>query len=246
MEGTAARRRAEEKAQRLSDELSRAGKDLEQLAYATSRDLQEPLRSVRSFAGLLARQCKGKLDRDADEFIGHILEGVTRLQSVANGLQAWARVEAQGNTFTATECDALLKRVLADLQPAIQEAKATVTVDPLPRIRGDGMQLAQVFSNLISNALKFRRQTAPEVRVTVTEDGPRWLFSVRDNGIGIPPDSAEQLFRPFQRLHSPAEYPGNGLGLATCKRIIERHGGRIWVEHVPSGGSDFRFHLPRT
>jgi signal transduction histidine kinase len=240
-----ARRSTEERLRRVSDDLARANKDLEQFVWSSSHELQEPLRAVRSFAGMLARQYKGKLDREADEFLGHLVEGANRMQGLINGLLSWSRVDAQGNTFTATDCNALLKPVLADLQRVIQETQATITVDPLPRLRGDGMQLAQVFSHLINNAVKFRGEAPPEVRVSVTEDGPRWLFSVRDNGIGIPPDAADGLFRPFHRLHPTSEYPGNGLGLALCKRVIERHGGRIWVEPVPSGGSDFRFYLPR-
>lgn len=200
---------------------------------------------VRSFANLLARRYRGKLDAEADEYLGYIADGASRMQSLISGLLSWSRVDTEGEPFGPTDCNAVFRTTLFDLQLAIQEAGATVTVDPLPVVRGDGPQLGQLFTNLVGNAIKYRGEALPQVRVSVREDGAWWLFSIRDNGIGIDPGARERLFRPFQRLRTRAAYPGTGLGLSICKRIVERHGGRIWVEPAPGGGSDFRFVLPR-
>jgi len=226
-----------------SAELARSNRELEQFAFSASHDLQEPLRTVRNFAALLSRKYKGTLDGEADEYLGYITDGASRMQKLIAGLLAWARVGSQGLPFVPADCNALLRTTLFDLQLSIQETSAQVEVGPMPTVHGDPSQLGQLFTNLVSNALKFRGIAPPQVTVTAADAGSHWSFSVRDNGIGIAPEAHERLFRPFQRLHGVTEFEGTGLGLAISRRIVERHGGRIWVESVPGGGSDFRFTL---
>jgi PAS domain S-box-containing protein len=246
----AERTRAEENLQRSAAELARSNKELEQFAYVASHDLQEPLRMVASFVGLLKERYQGQLDADADEFIGFAVDGAQRMQRLISDLLAYSRVGTRELTLRPTDSAEALDLALDNLQVAIAESQATVTHDPLPIVLADGGQLIQLFQNLIGNALKFRGSAPPIVHVSaretfeVSETSKVWEFSVRDNGIGIAAHDAERVFVIFERLHSRQEYPGTGIGLAVCKRIVERHGGRIWVASQPGQGSTFSFTLP--
>jgi PAS domain S-box-containing protein len=237
------RKRAQALAQR-ANELARSNAELEQFAYVASHDLQEPLRMVASFTQLLSQRYRGRLDAQADEFIAHAVDGATRMQGLVNGLLAYARVGTRGRPFEPTECDAVLDRVLSDLAPAIAESGATVTRDRLPVVSGDALQLGQLFLNLLANALKFHGSEPPKIHLGCRREGGEWILTVRDNGIGVPPEQRERVFVIFQRLHTREEFLGSGLGLAICKRVVERHGGRIWVDAAPGGGAEFRFSLP--
>jgi signal transduction histidine kinase len=227
-------------------DLLRSNQELEQFAYVASHDLQEPLRKVSSFAQLLATRYQGKLDGDADEFIGYMVDGVQRMQALIQNLLAYSRLGRKGQPFAITDSNAILKQSLSNLQGAIEESGAVVTTDLLPTVLADGTQLVQLFQNLIGNAIKFHGPEKPLIHVRAESNGPEWSFSVRDNGIGIDRQYAERIFVIFQRLHSRAEYPGTGIGLAFCKKIVERHGGRIWLGPEPGPGATFWFTLPRT
>jgi PAS domain S-box-containing protein len=238
------RKQAEELLKRQAEELARSNADLEQFAYVASHDLQEPLRMVASYTQLLARRYRGKLDADADEFIGYAVDGATRMQALIQDLLTYSRVGTRGKEPLLTDVNAVVDRAVSDLGPAIADAHAHVTRDDLPTVRADTTQLGQVFANLIGNALKYRAEEPPRVHVSARRDGPTWVFSVRDNGIGIASQHTDRIFVIFQRLHASGKYPGTGLGLAICKRIVERHGGRIWVESEVGKGSTFFFTLP--
>jgi len=238
------RKRAERELEKATNELKRSNTELEQLAYVASHDLQEPLRMVASYTQLLAKRYKGKLDTDADEFIAFAVDGAVRMQSLINDLLSYSRVGTKGKPFEPTDCSVVLGRALNNLKIAIEESGAQITNDPLPTVEGDAGQLMQVFQNLIGNAVKFRNEKAPRVHVSAQRKEHEWVFSVQDNGIGIAPEDGQRIFLIFQRLHGRGEYPGTGIGLAVCKRIVERHGGRIWVESKPGNGSTFYFTLP--
>ena len=229
-----------------TSELARSNAELEQFAYIASHDLQEPLRMVSSYVQLLGRRYKGKIDRDADEFINFAAEGAIRMQRLINDLLAYSRVGTRGKRFGEVNLDAALAQALENLQLVIQEKKASVTHDPLPMAFGDSGQLTQVFQNLIDNAIKFCGEAPPRVHISFRLEGTDCVCSVQDNGIGIAPEYLNRLFLLFQRLHTRQEYPGTGLGLAICKRIVERHGGNIWVESIPDEGSIFYFKIPTT
>ncbi len=231
---------------RRTDELARSNAELEQFAYIASHDLQEPLRMVSSYVQLLARRYQGKLDPDADEFIGYAADGASRMQRLINDLLAFSRVGTRGKTFEKVNLETSLALALENLQLTIKEKNATVTHRPLPQVYGDSGQLTQVFQNLIDNAIKFYVGDAPRIEITARIEGEDCICSVKDNGIGIAPEYLNRLFVLFQRLHTRRDYPGTGLGLAICKRIVERHGGRIWVESEPGKGSTFYFKLPMT
>jgi len=225
-------------------ELRRSNSDLQQFAYVASHDLQEPLRMIASYTQLLAKRYKGKLDSDADDFIGYAVEGANRMQRLINDLLAYSRVTTQGKVFERVDCNHILEDVLSNLQIAIEENRAVVTHDALPVVTADGGQLSQLFQNLIGNAIKFHGEEPPRVHVSVELRNNEWQFSVLDNGIGVDPQYAERIFVIFQRLHNREEYPGTGIGLAVCKKIVERHGGRIWVQSPIGRGSIFYFTLP--
>ena len=235
-----------EKERQQAEELKRSNGELEQFAYIASHDLQEPLRMVGSYTSLLERRYKGKLDADADEFIGFAMEGVTRMRSLINDLLTYSRVGKEEKASAPTDSRAALDRALANLQVTIAERGAVVVMGNLPMVMGNGPQLTQVFQNLIGNGLKFCKEGRPEIKVSVERQGADWVFSVGDNGIGIDPQYADRIFLIFQRLHKRDEYEGTGIGLAICKKIVERHGGRIWVESEPGKGATFRFTLQMT
>ncbi len=240
----AERKRAEDALKRRTEELARSNAELEQFAYIASHDLQEPLRMVSSYVQLLAKRYRGKLDQDADDFIGYASDGALRMQKLINDLLAYSRVGTRGRSFEEVSLEAALAQALENLQLAIKEKDATVTHDPLPVVYGDSGQLTQIFQNLVDNAIKFRTVEPPRVHVSARIEGGQCVCSVRDNGIGIAPEYLGRLFLLFQRLHTRAEYPGTGIGLAICKRIVERHGGKIWVESNPGEGSAFYFSIP--
>jgi PAS domain S-box-containing protein len=239
------RRRIEDAVKANSLELARSNAELEQFAYVASHDLQEPLRMVASYTKLLARRYQGKLDADADEFIEYAVDGVNRMQELINDLLAYSRAGSRRRDPVDVPMDEVLERVLKDLGPTIEETGVTVVSGALPVVRGDTGQLAQLLRNLVANAIKFRGTTAPpRVEVSAERVGDEWIFSVADNGIGIAPEFSERIFVIFQRLHSRTEYPGTGIGLSICRKIVERYGGRIWVESDPGEGAVFRFSLP--
>jgi len=238
------RKRAEEALKEKTEELARSNRDLEQFAYVASHDLQEPLRMVTSYVQLLARRYMGKLDSDADEFISFSVDGAIRMRKLIIDLLAYARVGMRGKEFEPTDCENVLHQSLHNLSLAIQEESAAVTHDPLPTVLADHSQLGQLFQNLIGNAIKFRGEESPRVHISANRNGHGWTFSVSDNGIGLAPEYAERIFIIFQRLHSRQEYSGTGMGLAICKKIVERHGGRIWVESEVGKGATFYFTLP--
>ena len=240
---TTERVQAEQALQRTAEDLRRSNSELEQFAYVASHDLQEPLRMVSSYVQLLARRYQGKLDEDADEFIGYAVDGAKRMQNLINDLLAYSRVGTRGSPFVSVSLEHLLQEALENLQVVMEENQAEITHDSLPIVLGDPVQLGMVFQNLLGNAIKFRGAQAPNVHVGVRQEGNEWIFSVRDNGIGIDQKFSERIFIIFQRLNSPGTYPGTGIGLAICKRIIQRHGGRIWVESQAGQGSTFYFTL---
>jgi len=238
------RKRAEEALAQRAGELARSNAELEQFAYVASHDLQEPLRMVASYTQLLAKRYQDKLDADARDFIAYAVDGAVRMQKLIADLLNYSRVGTRGKPFEPVNCDAILERVLVSLKLAIEESGAVVGHDPLPTVVGDDMQLGQLFQNLLANAIKFRGESPPVIHVSAEHTGDEWNFSVRDNGIGFAPEYAERIFMIFQRLHSKAEYPGSGIGLAICKKIVERHGGRIWVKSEPGSGANFFFTIP--
>ena len=236
---------AEEQIRRYAEDLERSNRDLQHFAYVASHDLQEPLRMVRGFMELLAKRYRGRLGADADEYIRYAVDGATRMQNLIKGLLAYSRVGTQGKRLAPLDSAAALRQALENLQVVIEETGAEVTSGPLPVVVGDDVQLAQLFQNLIGNAIKFRSGEPPRIHVEAAEEKDGWRFSVRDNGIGFDPRHADRIFQMFQRLHGQGEYEGTGIGLALCKRIVERHGGRIWVESEPGKGSTFYFTLPK-
>jgi PAS domain S-box-containing protein len=239
------RKEAELALEAKAEELARSNQELEQFAYVTSHDLQEPLRMVSNYTQLLGRRYKDKLDPDANEFIDFAVDGAKRMQELIHDLLAYARVGTRGKEFKSVAAATVVSDALANLSSAIEDSGAEVVVDTLPTIVGDASQLGQVFQNLIGNALKFTRPGYPPVvNVSAARIEGAWEFSVADNGIGIEPRFFDRIFQMFQRLHTRQEYPGTGIGLALCKKIVERHSGRIRVESTPGEGARFSFTIP--
>ena len=225
--------------------VQRSNAELEQLAYVASHDMQEPLRMVASYLQLVAERYGDRLDSDGHEFIGYAVDGAKRMQALINDLLAFSRVSTKARPFEPSDSAKIVATAKLHLRVAIEESGTTITEGELPTVLGDATQLLQLFQNLIGNAIKFRGEAAPQVHVAAQLTDEGWRFSVSDNGIGIAPEYFERIFVLFQRLHGRKAYPGTGIGLALCKRIVERHGGRIWVESAPGRGSLFRFTLPR-
>jgi PAS domain S-box-containing protein len=228
-----------------NEELARSNADLAQFGYVASHDLQEPLRAVTSCVQLLHKRYAGQFDAEADEFIEHSVEGVARMKTLINDLLAFSRVATQAQPLVRTDCEVVLANALANLSVAISESGAVVTHDRLPVVEADPSQLTQLFQNLIGNGIKFRGERSPAIHVGAESQAGVWTLSVTDNGIGIEQKYFERIFQVFQRLHTRSEYQGTGIGLAICKKIVERHGGRIWIESKQGNGSAFRFTLPQ-
>jgi PAS domain S-box-containing protein len=238
------RKRAEEVLAEQTRELARSNVELEQFAYVASHDLQEPLRMVSSYMQLIERRYQDKLDQDATEFIAFAVEGATRMQRLIHDLLTYSRVGTRGKELQPTDATVALKHALANLQLAIEESGAVIDFEPLPTVMGDPTQLIQLFQNLVGNAIKFRGARPLQVQVRAYLEEEEWQFQVRDNGIGIAPEYFERIFLIFQRLHDRTRYSGTGIGLAVCKKIVERHGGYIWIESVQDQGATFCFKIP--
>jgi light-regulated signal transduction histidine kinase (bacteriophytochrome) len=244
MNNITARKKAEETLRRTAAELARSNNDLEQFAYVASHDLREPLRTVSGFVQLLQKKYADQLDAEARAFIGYAVDGAARMETLIKDLLAYARLGTRGREPVPTDAGAALRQVLDNLHESIRETAAEITHGELPAVRADPSQLTQLFQNLIGNAIKFRGEAPPKIHVDASRDGDGWRFSVSDNGIGIEPKHQEQIFEVFRRLHRREQYEGTGIGLAICKKIVDRHGGRIWVESEPGQGATFSFTLP--
>jgi light-regulated signal transduction histidine kinase (bacteriophytochrome) len=231
-------------AKQIQEELARSNEDLQQFAYVASHDLQEPLRAIAGCVQLLARRYEGRLDEGADELITHIVQGVERMQSLTNDILDFARINTKNKKFESVDIAHVLQVAIANLEDSLLSSGAVITHDELPRVHADSRQLASVFQNLLGNAIKFRRQVPPRIHLFVQRDVGQWRFALKDNGIGIERDYFDRIFVIFQRLHTRTEFPGTGIGLAVCKKIIQRHGGRIWIESEPGKGSTFFFTIP--
>ncbi|MEG4282736.1 ATP-binding protein [Microcoleus sp. A006_D1] len=238
------RQRAESALLKSNQELARSNAELEQFAYVASHDLQAPLATIASYAQLLEKRYKDQLDSQAIKFIGNIVQGCTRMQILIDDLLEYSRVGRSGKPFQMTDCNHAVQQAIVNLQGAIRDTQAVVTYTELPAVMGDSSQFAQLFQNLIGNAIKYRHDAPPQVHITACQQEENWLFSVSDNGIGIASQHQERIFQIFQRLHTQREYSGTGIGLAICQKIVERHGGSIWVESEPGQGSTFHFTLP--
>jgi two-component system, sensor histidine kinase and response regulator len=237
------RRQAEKELAHKVEELARSNRDLEQFAYVASHDLQEPLRMVAAYTQLLAERYSGKLDEKADKYIHYAVDGALRMQTLVQDLLAFSRAGREGTEMQKVDCNDLVRSAMVALEASIRESNANISFDRLPMLRANRAQLQQVFQNLIANAIKFRGSETPNIEISAKSEGQEWVLLVRDNGIGIPAENSDQIFVIFQRLHTRAEYPGNGIGLSICKRIIERHGGKIWVDSKQGNGATFSFTL---
>ncbi len=239
------RKKAEEALRKSAEELKRSNAELEQFAYVASHDLQEPLRMIAGFLQLLEQRNKEQLDEKAKTYIDHAVNGATRMSQLINDMLEYSRVKHKSVRPVTVDLNKCLDSATANLQRRIQESGAVIRREDLPKVNGDPTQLSQLFQNLLGNAIKFQRKgVSPEVQISFRRDGSLWLFSVRDNGIGIGEEYYEKIFLIFQRLHGQKEYPGTGVGLSICKKIVEQHGGEIWVESTPESGSIFCFTLP--
>jgi light-regulated signal transduction histidine kinase (bacteriophytochrome) len=240
----AERRRAEDRLARQAQELARSNAELEQFAYVVSHDLREPLRKIKSYAELLEQRFKGQIDARADKYIACIVDGTIRMQTRITDLLTYSRVGRGELVLVPTSLEGVLSQVLADLETYIRESEAVVTHGSLPTVAVDPLQVAQLLQNLVSNAIKFRGPDGLRVHVSAEQRNGEWIVAVQDNGIGIDPQHSERIFQVFQRLHTASEYPGTGIGLAICKRIVERHNGHIWVESQLGQGAKFCFSIP--
>jgi PAS domain S-box-containing protein len=249
------RKKAEEQLKQINEELQRSNTDLQQFAYVASHDLREPLRAINGFMELLKQRYGEKLDEKALEYINYAVNGAKRMDDLLTGLLAYSRVQTKGLQKASISAQAALNAAVTNLRASVAESNAAITSDTLPSVKADGMQFTQLLQNLIGNAIKFRTDKRPEVHIgckrsAFSETSPaggqenHWLFSVRDNGIGIDPKNHERIFEIFRQLHPRDKYPGFGVGLAICKRIVERHGGKIWVESEPGKGATFYFTIP--
>ncbi|MFQ6026131.1 MAG: ATP-binding protein [Dehalococcoidia bacterium] len=232
--------------ERSNADLERSNAELGQFAYVASHDLQEPLRAIVGFTGLLTRRYQGQLDDEADRLMTRIVNATGRMQDLIGDLLTYSRVGQDANELTTVDCDALVAQEIDNLQVSIKEKGATVTHAELPRVIADPGMLAQLFRNLIGNGIKFHGEDPPRIHISVELGEDEWVFSVRDNGIGIDPEYSQRIFTIFQRLHTREEHPGTGIGLSICQKVVERLGGRIWVESKPGEGANFRFTLPGT
>lgn len=237
-------RRESERELAHAEELQRSNVELQQYAYVASHDLQEPLRMIVAYTDRLSEHLDGRLDERAQRMAGYVVEGALRMQSLIEGLLEVSRVRPEASQLIEIDCEIVLSRAVANLDAAVADSGAVIRHDPLPTISGDPTQLLQLFQNLIANAIKFRGEAPPAVEVSCQSEDGRWRFSFTDNGIGVDPRDSDQIFGLFQRLHSKDEYPGSGIGLALCKKIVEAHRGRIWVEPAPTCGAVFHFVLP--
>lgn len=228
----------------LVEQLKRSNDELAQFAHIASHDLQAPIRMIASFLELLQERHANKLDEEGREFISYALEGATRMQALVEGLLSYSRVDSQGADFEMLDLNEVVAEVLADLHTDTFTNGARLCVGPLPSVCGNRAQMRQLLQNLIANAIKFRTEDDPRIEISSVRSKGSWTVSVADNGIGIDPASSERIFELFGRLHGVSEYPGSGLGLSLCKRIVENHGGRIWVEQDEGGGSIFFFTIP--
>ena len=234
----------EQRLEELVDSLEESNERLEQFAYAASHDLQEPLRMVSSYLQLIEGRYADELDEDGEEFLAFAVDGADRMREMIHGLLQYSRVDAKGDPFESVDLEPVLETALEDLLLKIEEHDAAITVEPLPTVEGDRGQLRQVFQNLVSNAIEYSGDEPPRVQISARRENTKWTVSVSDEGIGIDAEEADRIFEVFQRLHSHEEYEGTGIGLALCQRVVERHGGKIWVESEPSEGSTFSFTLP--
>lgn len=239
------RQKAENELRKYATELEQSNQTLQQFAYVASHDLQEPLRTVTSYVQLLERRYKEKMDADAVDFMELIVDGAGRMQALVAGLLAYSRVRSHGDTFKITDCETAINQALSNLAAALEEKNVNIIRGPLPEIMADSTQLTQVFQNLIGNAVKFSSGLKPEIQIRANAEESEWVLSVRDNGVGFDLQYHDRIFQIFQRLHAREEYPGTGIGLAICKRIVERHGGRIWADSEPGKGSTFHFSIPK-
>jgi signal transduction histidine kinase len=237
------RRQQSMKLMHYVSKLEESNRSLEQFAYAASHDLQEPLRMVSSYLQLIEQRYEDDLDSEAEEFLGFALDGADRMRGMIEGLLEYSRIDSNGSPLEPTDLETVFDEALDDLQVKIDEYDAEITVESLPRVRGDDDQLRQVFQNLVTNAIDYSGDSQPEIHLSAERRGPEWQIAVKDSGIGIDTNDQECIFELFQRLHSHHEHAGSGIGLALCKRIVERHGGEIWVESEPGEGSTFSFTL---
>ncbi|MBV8087258.1 MAG: GAF domain-containing protein [Chloroflexi bacterium] len=238
------RKKADDTLRQRAEELARSNADLEQFAYVASHDLQEPLRTIVSYLQLIEKRYRGQLDDRADRYIAYAVDGSRRMQALINDLLSYSRVGRRDEATGTVSTSEPLERAIRSLQSVIEQSGATVNCGPLPELCADGRQMTQLFQNLLGNALKFHGAAPPLIDISAERDGREWRFCVRDNGIGLEMQYSDRIFVLFQRLHSRNEYEGTGIGLALCKKIVERHGGRIWVESTPGQGSSFYFTLP--
>jgi light-regulated signal transduction histidine kinase (bacteriophytochrome) len=237
-------KRSEEELEQKSQDLARSNAELEQFASTASHDLKEPLLAIAIGLKLLKRRYENKLDHEANKFITETIDEAKWMQTLISDMLSYARMDISGKPFVQTDCAAILNRTLSNLRLPLEQSSAVVTQDPLPVVMADPIQLNQLLQNLISNAIKFHGEEKPNIHISAERNEKEWVFSVSDNGIGMPAEHRERIFEIFQRLHNKKEYPGTGIGLSTCKKIVERHGGRIWVKSEIGKGSTFYFTIP--